>query len=283
VKPDENQRKSSRKDAVAPERPLDKFEIMPTWDAGQYLRFADERTQPCRDLAARIPLAVPRRVIDLGCGPGNSTAVLAARWPDADIVGLDSSAAMVERAREDFPDREWIHGDISSWQADEPFDVVFSNAALQWVPNHHELLPHLQSQVAEGGALAVQVPGDPAAIPHGVMRELAASEEWRPHFPKPVREWWVEPAEIYYDILAPHSSHIDLWTTDYLHLLPDVAAIAEWYRGTGLRPYLDALGDERLQGRFLSDFVSRLEAHYAPRPDGKVLFPFRRLFLVAVR
>jgi trans-aconitate 2-methyltransferase len=190
---------------VADDRSLGNLEIMPTWDAGRYLRFADERTQPCRDLVARIPLAAPRRVIDLGCGPGNSTAVLEARWPEADLIGLDSSATMVARAREDFPDREWIHGDINSWQADEPFDVVFSNAALQWVPNHHELLPRLHGQLAEGGVLAVQVPGDPEAIPHRLMRELAASPEWRTHFRRPVRQWWVEPAEVYYDILAPHS------------------------------------------------------------------------------
>ncbi len=110
------------------------FREMPTWDANQYLRFAEERTRPCRDLLARIPLTQPRRVIDLGCGPGNSTAVLAARWPQAEIAGLDSSPAMVARASGDFPQFEWIEGDVSAWQSDEPFDVVFSNAALQWVP-----------------------------------------------------------------------------------------------------------------------------------------------------
>jgi trans-aconitate 2-methyltransferase len=256
---------------------------MPTWDASQYLRFAGERTQPCHDLVARIPLAAPGRVIDLGCGPGNSTAVLAERWPDAEIVGLDSSAEMVARARADFPKVDFLESDIGSWQTDEPFDVVFSNAALQWLPDHRGLLPHLHSQVAPGGVLAVQVPGDPAAIPHRLMRELANSPAWREFFHGDVREWFVEAPEVYYDILAPHALRLDLWMTDYLYILPDVAAIAEWYRGTGLRPYLDALGDEPLRAKFVDDFIASLRAHYSPRHDGRVIFPFRRLFLIAGR
>lgn len=256
---------------------------MPTWDADQYLRFADERTQPCRDLVARLPLDEPRRVIDLGCGPGNSTAVLAARWPKAEITGLDSSREMIARARENFPKMEWIVGDIETWQTDEPFDVVFSNAALQWLPGHREVLPYLFGQVAQGGVLAVQVPGDPQVMPHQLMRELAASREWRDHFPSTVRDWSVETPGVYYDILTPHALRLDLWTTDYIHILPDVAAIGEWYRGTGLRPYLDPLGDELLRARFMEDFLAGLRRHYAPQSDGRVLFPFRRLFVVAGR
>jgi trans-aconitate 2-methyltransferase len=256
---------------------------MPTWNAEQYLRFADERTQPCRDLVARIPLAAPRRVIDLGCGPGNSTAVLAARWPQSELVGLDSSPEMIARARGDFLEIEWIEGDLGRWHADEPFDVVFSNAALQWVPGHRELLPHLLGQVAPGGALAIQVPGDPQAIPHRLMRELAASAEWSAYFPNTMREWWVETPEAYYDILAPHAARLDLWATDYLHVLPDVAAIAEWYRGTGLRPYLDAMDSDEQRERFVEALVKELRQQYRPKADGRVLFPFRRLFLVAAR
>ena len=256
---------------------------MPTWNADQYLRFADERTQPCRDLVARIPLSAPLRVIDLGCGPGNSTAVLAERWPGAEITGLDSSPEMIARARADFPEIEWVVGDLGAWQTDEPFDVVFSNAALQWVPDHRGLLPHLHGQVAPGGVLAVQMPGDPDAVPHRLMRELGASAKWREHFPGAVREWSVEAPGFYYDILAPHAPRLDLWTTDYVHVLPDVAAIAEWYRGTGLRPWLDALGSEELRGEFVEDFLAGLRGHYAPQADGRVLFPFRRLFLIASR
>src|SRR5262245_13124239 len=130
---------------------------MPTWNAGQYLRFADERARPCRDLVAAIALEAPRRIIDLGCGPGNSTAVLAARWPEAEIIGLDSSEAMITAARRDAPQRTWILGDIAAWTCDAPFDLVFSNAALHWVPDHEVAYPRLLAQAAPGGALAAQV------------------------------------------------------------------------------------------------------------------------------
>lgn len=256
---------------------------MPTWDAKQYLRFEEERTQPCRDLLARIPVRSPARVIDLGCGPGNSTAVLARRWPKAEIVGLDSSAEMLARAREAYPLGTWVQGDLAEWQSDEPFDVVFSNAALQWAPDHHALLPQLHSHVAPGGVLAVQVPAHPDAVPHRLLRELAGADRWRGHFERAVIEWSVRTAAEYYDILAPHAARLDLWVTDYLHILPSVEAIAEWYRGTGMRPYLDALPDEDLRGRFVREFVAALAPHYEPRRDGRVIFPFRRLFLVAGR
>lgn len=254
---------------------------MPTWDASQYLRFADERTRPCRDLAARIPLEAPARVVDLGCGPGNSTAVLAGQWPRASLIGVDSSPEMIARAKIDYPRQIWTVGDLSTWQSDEPFDVVFSNAALQWLPDHAGLLPALHGHVAPGGVLAVQVPADPDAVPHRAMRQLAVSPRWRDRFPRGVREWSVLSPEEYYDILSPHATRLDMWVTDYLHVLPSAAAITEWYRGTGLRPYLDILGDEG--DDFLTDFTAAMARHYQPRIDGRVVFPFRRLFLIASR
>jgi trans-aconitate 2-methyltransferase len=258
---------------------------MPNWNADQYLRFAAERTQPARDLAARIAVADPKRVIDLGCGAGNSTAVLTARWPDAEIGGLDNSPDMIAVAKRDYPDRNWTVGDIASWpKSDELFDVVFSNAAMQWAPDHAALYPGVFSRVAPGGAMAVQVPCNIGAAAHETMRAVAASADWAGRFPAAgVREWHVGDAAFYYDLLANDAARIDLWETEYLHVMPDVEAIVEWYKGTGLRPFLEALSSAAERAAFTADYTERLRPHYPERADGRVLFPFQRLFLVAYR
>jgi trans-aconitate 2-methyltransferase len=256
---------------------------MPSWDSTEYLKFSSERTQPAIDLAARIALAAPRRIIDLGCGPGNSTAVVARRWPGAALVGLDSSPAMIAAAQKDYPEHAWLQGDIATWTTPTPFDLVFSNAALQWVPDHARTIPQLFAQVAPGGAFAFQVPANFDAAPHRLMRELGGSTAWRAHFAPPPREWHVYPPEYYYDLLAPHAARLELWTTDYVHILDGVDGIVIWYRGTGLRPWLDALPDDGTRARFLAEYRAALAPHFPPQPDGKVLFPFRRLFVIAYR
>lgn len=258
---------------------------MPSWNSEHYLKFERERTQPAIDLASRVALDRPRRVIDLGCGPGNSTAVLARRWPAAELSGLDNSAAMLAAARREFPRITWLEMDIATWcgESHEPFDVVFSNAALQWVPGHERIFPLLLAQVADGGALAVQMPANLEAVPHRLMRELAASDAWRGSFASPPREWQVHPPEFYYDLLAPRASRVELWCTDYLHVLAGIEGIVEWYRGTGLRPWLEALPDEATRTRFLAEYRALLAAHFSPRIDGRILFPFRRLFIIAFR
>ncbi len=259
---------------------------MPKWDATQYLQFAEERTRPCRDLVARIAITSPRRGIDLGCGPGNSTQVLAERWPGRGAIGLDSSIEMIEAARRTAPERRWIVGEIAAWTADEGdvCDIVFSNAALQWVPDHARLYPQLLAHVAPGGALAVQVPNNIDAPAHAVARDLAASSAWGNRFPAAgVREWHVHDSGFYYDLLTPHAARIDLWETEYIHVMPAAEAIVEWYKGTGLRPFLEALSASEDRQQFLAAYLDAIRTAYPARANGHVLFPFRRLFLVAYR
>jgi trans-aconitate 2-methyltransferase len=251
---------------------------MPTWNADQYLKFAVERTQPCRDLVARIGAANVRSIIDLGCGPGNSTAVLAERWPEADITGLDSSASMIDVARREQPGRRWIARDISEWAADETgrFDIVFSNAALHWVPDHASLYPRLLARVRAGGVIAVQIPADFDALPHRLMRELGPME-------MQVKEWHAHEPAFYYDLLAPHTERVDVWKVEYQHVMPDSDAIVEWYRGTGMRPFLEAFQTDADREKFIAEYSRRIRTAYPSRPDGKVLFPFLRLFVIATR
>lgn len=253
---------------------------MPGWKPEQYLKFAAERTQPCRDLAARVAIENPRRVIDLGCGPGNSTDVLAARWPEAELTGLDSSAEMIAKARAAHPAWHWLPGDIAEWtNGQDCFDVVFSNAAMQWVPDHRSAFPQLLARVAPGGALAVQMPANFDAEAHTLMRAVAS------RYPAAagVREWFTHDTAFYYDSLASLAARIDLWSTEYIHVMEGPSDIVEWYKGTGMRPFLDALSTGSDREAFTAEYLEAIRQAYPARPDGRVLFPFRRLFLVAYR
>jgi trans-aconitate 2-methyltransferase len=257
---------------------------MPEWDSKQYLQFEEERTRPCRDLAHRIAVARPGKIIDLGCGPGNSTAVLAQCWPESKIIGLDSSTEMIEKARRGSLGAQWVVGTIQSWADSNTtkFDIVFSNAALQWVEDHAAIFPKLMEHVIPGGALGVQVPGNFDATAHRLMRELVASERWRSRIGS-VREWHVHDVPFYYDALAPHAQRLDLWESEYIHVLSNSAAIVEWYKGTGLRPFLEALHSNSDRDAFIADYFKLIQQAYPPRRDGRVLFPFRRIFMIAYR
>jgi len=256
---------------------------MPTWDADLYLRFSEERTQPAVDLLARIAIERPGRVVDVGCSPGNSTALLRARWPDADIVGLDNSPDMIAAAAKSHPGGKWIVADIKSWTDSEPFEVVFSNAALQWVPDHAVLLPRLMQLVAPRGALAVQMPRHIQSPVHQLMLEISERPEWRQRLDSARSAIVVHEPAFYYDLLQPLAARIDLWETEYLHIMDSPAAIVAWIRGTGLRPFLQALADDDERRRFEELLLAGVEQAYPRRVGGRVLFHFRRLFFVAYR
>lgn len=252
------------------------------WDATQYLRFSDARTLPAIDLLSRIELASVRRVVDLGCGPGNSTAPLKARWPDATVTGIDSSAELLAAARRDHPGIDFATGDIASWTAAMPVDVIFANASLQWVGGHDRLVPRLFAQVAPGGVLAVQMPRNHDFATHRLMRQTAAEGPWRDRLgdardPSPVK-----PPEFYYDLLAPRSAAFSIWETNYIQVMDGVPAIIAWLHGTGLRPFLARLTDaERPQ--FLDRYAALLTQEYKPQADGKILLPYPRLFFIATK
>lgn len=254
--------------------------LMAPWDDAQYLKFADERTRPARELLARVPRLAAERVVDLGCGPGNSTALLVKRWPGAHIVGVDNSAEMLERARQDYPQVEWRHADAGSFRSGETLDVLFANALLQWLPDHARLVPHLFEQLHEGGVLAVQMPHNFDQPSHRWMRELHG--RWSGHTTGVRASNPVESPAFYYDLLAPRASQVDIWQTTYEHVMPDAAAIVEWVKGTGLRPFLDALLPED-RPAYLDAYTRAIDEAYPPRVDGRRLFSFPRLFIVAVR
>lgn len=258
---------------------------MATWDSAQYLKFAEDRTRPSMDLAARIALEAPRRVIDLGCGPGNSTAVVARRWPGGTVTVLDSSAAMLATARQTHPALGWIEGDIAGWAGTtaDKFDLIFSNAALHWVPHHATVLPRIFSHVAPGGAFAFQVPHSLADPHQTCMRALPASPKWRPRFAQLPVTWHVEPVGFYYDVLSAQASRVDLWLTEYIYVFDSPAGIVEWHRGAALPPFLERLPDEATRAEFLADYLAAITPHYPRQSNGKVLLPFRRLFVIAYR
>lgn len=256
---------------------------MPHWNPTQYLHFASERTRPAIDLLAQIAIDTPRSIIDLGCGPGNSTALLHERWPAADIVGLDSSSEMIDAARTAHPDWQWQLGDIAKWSAAAPYDLLFSNAALQWVPDHARVLPHLMSQVAPGGVLAVQMPAHLHSPVHQAILVVARDPAWHDRMQAATGAIIVHSPQVYYDLLQPLATRIDLWVTEYLHVLDSPAAIIDWMRGTGLRPFLQALADDVERTRFEERLLVQVERGYPRQADGRVLFTFRRLFVVAYR
>jgi trans-aconitate 2-methyltransferase len=250
-----------------------------TWDPAQYLRFGNERLRPALDLLAQIPLAAPARVVDLGCGPGNVTTILRQRFPDADIVGVDGSESMLAKARTAAPDCSFERADFLQWQPRHKLDLIYSNAALQWVDRHSMLFARLLSFLAPGGVLAVQMPNMHAMPLHQTSRQLAATPEWSQELGDVV-PIGILPAMDYWDMLRPQVASLEMWQTTYMHALQGENAVMEWVSGSGLRPYLDRLTDGR-RSLFRQAYADAVRSHYPPRADGTTILPFQRLFIVA--
>jgi trans-aconitate 2-methyltransferase len=248
-----------------------------TWSPQQYVRFEDDRTRPVRDLVAAIPNSAPGTAVDLGCGPGNSTEILAARYPDAAITGLDSDVNMIAAARKRLPAISFEIADIAHWQGQA--DVILSNAVLHWLPDHATLLPRLVTRLTTGGTLAIQMPENLDEPAYRVMREVAGPDLLAR---AGGQRGSMETADAYYGILKAVCTRVDIWRTTYFHVLENTDAIVEWFKGSGLRPYLQAL-DEPGRADFLARYRAGIAAAYPTQPDGTALLPFPRLFLVATR
>jgi len=259
------------------------------WNPALYLRFAGERLRPALDLLARIPLENPRTIMDLGCGAGNVTSLLGERWPDARIIGVDSSPDMLREARattRNDPRFTFVAADLAQWRPDVKVDLVYSNAALHWLPDHATLFARVASLVAPDGVLAVQMPDNFRAPSHTRIAEIARSPRWRARLGAIVREPPVATAADYFAWLSPLMTAVDIWLTEYLLVLqPEKAGehpVAAWTKGTWLVPFLEALDDGE-RAEFLREYTQWLALDYPAKADGCTLFPFRRLFIVATR
>src|SRR6188768_1942799 len=231
-----------------------------TWDPALYRRFEDERTRPAQDLLARVPLEHAKEAIDLGCGPGNSTELLLARFAGARVTGIDNSEAMLQSARKRLPSQpcQFEFGDVSTWQPASAPDVIFANAVLQWVPGHEQLIPRLFSALAPGGALALQMPDNLNEPSHRSMREVASAGPWAPVLSDAIRaRAQLLAPQAYYDLLAADAATVDIWRTTYHHVLGSAADIVDWLRATGLRPFIDPLSDPQ-RAAFLTEYEQRI-------------------------
>lgn len=258
------------------------FGTMATWSAEQYLKFEDERTRPARDLLNGVPLDAPRTVVDVGCGPGNSTELLVERYPQAAVSGFDSSAEMLVAARKRLPKIAFAQASAETWTPQAPPDLIYANAVFQWVPDHVAVLVRLVKALAPGGVLAVQMPDNQQEPSHRAMRETAVESDFAEAFRTPIAREVLPAVGTYYDALKPLAARVEIWRTTYHHALADADAITEWVKGTGLRPFLDRL-DAAQQKEYLARYTARLAAEYPKQGDGRVLFRFPRLFIVATR
>lgn len=256
---------------------------MESWNSVQYLMFKNERTQPAIDLVNRIYIDKPKKIIDIGCGPGNSTQVLAEKFPNAYILGIDNSSDMIKAAKRDYTDIDFkiydASNDLSGLGND--FDIVFSNACIQWIPDHSKLLKNMMSLLKPGGVFAVQTPMNYEEPIHKIISEVSQSEKWKEEFKNPRIFYNLTQSE-YFDLLSEISSDFSMCETIYYHKLKSHKDIMEWYRSTGLRPYLSALSDEKKKA-FEQEIYERIIEEYPVQKNGNVIFRFPRFFFTAIQ
>jgi len=251
------------------------------WDPNLYLKFRNERTQPSIDLVSKIlPDFKPHRIIDIGCGPGNSSQVLVQRWPEASLLGIDSSANMIEKAKQDYPEQEWIIADAASYKSSDKFDLVFSNATIQWIPDHSKLLSGFHAMLSNKGILAIQIPLFFDMSVAKAIEHVANAAKWKAKTAGVKNLFTIHDKSFYYNVLSGLFSSIDMWETDYMHILESPSQILEMMRSTGLRPYMERLDTEADKEKFEDEILTEIKARYPLQKNGKVIFPFKRLFFI---
>jgi trans-aconitate 2-methyltransferase len=254
---------------------------MADWSPSTYLKFEDERTRPARDLLAQVPLTAPKTVVDMGCGPGNSTELLVERWPEAQVTGLDLSPNMLAEAKKRLPTASFAAANAGTWIPEPGTDLVFANAIYQWVSAHIVQLPKVLRALPEGGVLAVQMPDNMAEPSHVLMRQTAMEGPWAEQL-EDVARMPLPPVQTYYDAFRPFASRLEIWHTAYNHVLAGPEAIVEWVSSTGLKPFVDPLTPDQ-RADFTARYLAHITGAYPRTSDGKVLLRFPRLFIVAVR
>lgn len=255
---------------------------MSEWNSEQYLKFKVQRTQPAVDLVKRIGISNPQKILDIGCGPGNSTKVLKDTFPYAEILGVDSSENMIKKAKETYPDIDFKIADITDENPNlQGFDIIFSNACLQWVPNHKVIIPSLFDKLNEGGMLAVQIPMNSEEKLFKIVDSTVREDKWNFSALKSEPNSALEPEE-YFDILSSLTDKFDIWETVYYHSMPSVDAMVEWVKGTRLRPYLNSLSSADGE-KLIDEITQKASLSYTKQENGEIIFKFRRFFFTATR
>lgn len=253
---------------------------MKDWNPDTYLQFRNERTQPSIDLVARIGFADPKAIIDFGCGPGNSTQVLVHRWPNARIIGLDNSSAMIAKARKDYPEQDWILADVGTYETDIKFDIVFSNATIHWIPDHRALLKKFHGFLVEGGVAAVQLPPF-WDMPLGkIIDRVSRDPRWQSQTAHVSKLFTIHDYSFYYDQLSVLFRKAELWETSYMDIMDSHTSIIEMIRSTGMKPYLDQLNSQEVRDEFEQEVLKEVVNVYPLQGNAKVILPFKRLFFI---
>src|SRR5271157_3851245 len=253
------------------------------WNPDLYLKFRNERTQPSIDLISKININFPpKSILDIGCGPGNSSQALLQRWPDANLTGIDNSPKMIDKAKKSYPENTWIVADAATYLPDTKYDIVFSNATIQWIPDHEKLFKNFLNLTNDGGVLAISVPRFYEMPISKIIARIAGNEKWKAATKGAAAAFTRHDYQFYYNLISPDYQAVEMWQTDYIHVLESQSAIIEWTSSTGMKPYLDRLKDEdKLQ--FEDEVLSEIKFDYLVQKNGKVLFPFRRLFMVGYK